>query len=52
MKNDSNIDFNIINIRQFKDTENIQVVLHINNQLYSTNLKQLVEQIIKESGNG
>lgn len=41
--------FEVLNIRKYKDIDDIQVVLYSHDQFYSTNLKQLVNQIIKES---
>ena len=38
----------VINVRKFKDIDDIQIVLVANEQLYSTNLKALVKQIIAE----
>lgn len=38
----------VINVREFKDIDDIQVVLHSHEQLYSTNLKALVKQIMSE----
>lgn len=43
--------FEVLNIRKYKDIDDIQVVLYSHDQFYSTNLKQLVNQIIKESTN-
>ena len=40
---------NVINVREFKDIDDIQVVLHSHEQLYSTNLKALVKQIMSEA---
>ena len=42
----------VINVREFKDIDDIQLVLFSNNQFYSTNFKQLVKQIIRENKNG
>lgn len=39
----------VINVREFKDIDDIQVVLHSHEQLYSTNLKALVKQIMSEA---
>lgn len=41
--------FEVLNIRKFKNVDDIQVVLYSHDQFYSTNLKQLVNQIIEES---
>ena len=40
--------FEVLNIRKYKDIDDIQVVLYSHDQFYSTNLKQLVNQIIKK----
>lgn len=40
--------FEVLNIRKYKDVGDIQVVLYSHDQFYSTNLKQLVAQIIEE----
>lgn len=40
--------FEVLNIRKYKTVDDIQVVLYSHDQFYSTNLKQLVSQIINE----
>lgn len=44
--------FEVINIKKYKNVDDIQVVLYSHDQFYSTNLKQLVKQIIDEVANG